>query len=97
LLDQANAEIEENGKTKYEAIVIAARSRAIPVAMAAGTTILGMAPLLPDPMFGGMAVAIMGGLFVATLLTIIVLPAFYAAFYGLSKTNQGGGKTQTEE
>jgi len=97
LLDQANAEIEEYGKTKYEAIVIAARSRAIPVAMAAGTTILGMAPLLPDPMFGGMAVTIMGGLFVATLLTIIVLPAFYAAFYGLSKTNQGGGKTQTEE
>ncbi len=85
LLDQANQEIDENGKTKYEAIVIAARSRAIPVAMAAGTTILGMAPLLPDPMFGGMAVSIMGGLFVATLLTIIVLPAFYAAFYGLSK------------
>jgi multidrug efflux pump subunit AcrB len=53
--------------------------------MAAGTTILGMAPLLPDPMFGGMAVAIMGGLFVATLLTIIVLPAFYATFYGLKK------------
>ena len=56
--------------------------------MAAGTTIFGMAPLLPDPMFGGMAVAIMGGLFVATLLTIIVLPAFYAAFFGLSKDKQ---------
>jgi Cu/Ag efflux pump CusA len=53
--------------------------------MAAGTTILGMAPLLPDPMFGGMAVSIMGGLFVATLLTIIVLPALYAAFFGLKK------------
>jgi multidrug efflux pump subunit AcrB len=85
LLDQANLEIEENGKTQYEAIVIATRSRAIPVAMAAGTTILGMAPLLPDPMFGGMAVSIMGGLFVATLLTIIVLPALYAAFFGLKK------------
>jgi len=85
LLDQANQEIEENGRTQYEAIVIATRSRAIPVAMAAGTTILGMAPLLPDPMFGGMAVSIMGGLFVATLLTIIVLPAMYAAFFGLKK------------
>jgi multidrug efflux pump subunit AcrB len=53
--------------------------------MAAGTTILGMAPLLPDPMFGAMAVTIMGGLFVATLLTIIVLPAFYSAFYKLKK------------
>jgi len=77
--------MEDNGKTRYEAIVTATRSRAIPVAMAAGTTILGMAPLLPDPMFGGMAVAIMGGLFVATLLTIIVLPAFYATFFGLKK------------
>jgi multidrug efflux pump subunit AcrB len=85
LLDQAIAEIEENGKTQYEAIVIATRSRAIPVAMAAGTTIFGMAPLLPDPMFGGMAAAIMGGLFAATLLTIIVLPAFYSIMFNLKK------------
>jgi multidrug efflux pump subunit AcrB len=85
LLDQANMEMEENKKTRYEAIVIATRSRAIPVSMAAGTTILGMAPLLPDPMFGGMAVSIMGGLFVATILTIVVLPAFYALFYKLKK------------
>jgi multidrug efflux pump subunit AcrB len=85
LLDQANQEIAENGKTQYEAIVISARSRAVPVAMAAGTTIFGMAPLLPDPMFGGMAVSIMGGLFVATILTIVVLPAFYAAFFKLER------------
>ena len=85
LLDQANLEMTENGRSQYEAIVIAARSRAIPVAMAAGTTIFGMAPLLPDPMFGGMAVAIMGGLFMGTLLTIIVLPAFYSAFYKIKK------------
>ena len=90
LLDQANQEMVENGVTQYEAIVTATRSRTIPVAMAAGTTILGMAPLLPDPMFGGMAVAIMGGLFVSTLLTIIVLPAFYSVFFGLKKTE---GKT----
>ncbi len=85
LLDQANQEMQENGLSKYQAIVIATRSRAIPVGMAAGTTILGMAPLLPDPMFGGMAVAIMGGLFVATLLTIIVLPTLYAIIFKLKK------------
>ena len=85
LLDQAELEIKENGLTKYQAIVSAARSRAIPVSMAAGTTILGMIPLLPDPMFGGMAVTIMGGLFIATLLTIIVLPVFYAVAFGLKK------------
>ncbi len=85
LLDQANEEMKVNGKSQYQAIIIATRSRSIPVVMAAGTTILGMAPLLPDPMFGAMAVTIMGGLFVATLLTIIVLPTFYATFYKLKK------------
>jgi multidrug efflux pump subunit AcrB len=85
LLDQAELEMKENGKSKYQAIVLAARSRAIPVSMAAGTTILGMIPLLPDPMFGGMAVTIMGGLFIATLLTIIVLPVLYAVVFNLKK------------
>ena len=96
LLDQANLEINENGKSQYDAIVIAARSRAIPVVMAAGTTILGMAPLLPDPMFGGMAVSIMGGLFIATLLTIIVLPALYAAFFRLKKDDNAEIKDDKE-
>jgi multidrug efflux pump subunit AcrB len=85
LLDQVELEINENRLTKYQAIVTAAKSRAIPVAMAAGTTILGMIPLLPDPMFGGMAVTIMGGLFIATILTIIILPVFYAVAFGLKK------------
>ncbi len=85
LLDQANLEINVNGRSQYDAIITATRSRTIPVMMAAGTTILGMAPLLPDPMFGGMAVTIMGGLFAATFLTLIVLPAFYAIMFGLKK------------
>ncbi len=85
LFDQADVEVVTNGKSKYQSIIIAARSRTVPVAMSAGTTILGMAPLLSDPMFGGMAVTIMGGLFVASLLTIIVLPAMYAAFFNLKK------------
>jgi len=85
LLDQADLEVKVNGKSKYQSIVLAARSRAIPVSMAAGTTILGMIPLIPDPMFGGMAVTIMGGLFIATILTIIVLPVFYAIAFNLKK------------
>ncbi len=85
LFDQAEEEMKTNGKSKYQSIIIAARSRTIPVAMAAGTTILGMLPLISDPMFGGMAVTIMGGLFVATILTIIVLPVFYAIFFNLKK------------
>ena len=97
LLDEANLEIQENGKSQYEAIIIATRSRTIPVMMAAGTTILGMAPLLPDPMFGGMAVTIMGGLFAATFLTIIVLPAFYAAMFGLKKEKDQKPETDSTE
>lgn len=85
LIDQIEIEVETNGLSPYDAVVRAAQSRAIPVSMAAGTTILGMIPLLPDPMFGGMAATIMGGLFVATMLTIIVLPVLYAIMYKLKK------------
>ena len=85
LLDQADEEVTANGRTKYASIIVAARSRTIPVAMSAGTTILGMIPLLPDPMFGGMAATIMGGLFVSFILTIVVLPAMYAIFFNLKK------------
>ena len=50
-----------------------------------GTTILGMLPLLFDSMFGGMAATIMGGLLVASLLTILVLPVAYCLFFGIRK------------
>lgn len=74
------------GEAPYEALVAAVRSRIVPVAVASGTTILGMLPLLFDAMFGAMAAAIMGGLLVATLLTVCVLPAVYAIFYRIRKT-----------
>ena len=80
LVDQIDVE-EMEGKAPYDALMGATRSRIIPVVMASGTTILGMLPLLFDSMFGGMAATIMGGLFVATLLTILVLPVTYALFF----------------
>ncbi len=86
LLDQAELEMTERKLSQYNAIVAAAVSRSIPVFLAAGTTILGMVPLLPDPMFGGMAATIMGGLSVAAILTILVLPVLYATFYKLKKS-----------
>ncbi len=85
LIDQSDIEMTEHSKSRYDAIVFAAKARAIPVAMAAGTTIMGMIPLIPDAMFGGLAVTIMGGLFGSTLLTIFILPPIYAIFYGLGK------------
>ena len=78
--------LRSEGKDAYEALTAATRSRIIPVAMASGTTILGMLPLLFDSMFGAMAATIMGGLLVATLLTVCVLPVVYAIFYNIRKS-----------
>lgn len=82
LIEQINS-LRCGGAAPGRALVEAARSRAVPVITASGTTILGMLPLLFDSLFGAMAATIMGGLFVATLLVIGVLPVVYALFYGI--------------
>lgn len=84
LVDQIGIEQQE-GKTPLEAVIQATKSRIVPVMMASGTTILGMLPLLVDAMFGGMAATIMGGLLVASLLTIIVLPVTYCIIFKIKK------------
>lgn len=76
LVDQIDIEAKA-GKAPLDAVVSATVSRIVPVAMASGTTILGMLPLLFDAMFGGMAATIMGGLLVASALTLFVLPVAY--------------------
>lgn len=76
LVDQIDIETK-SGKAPLDAVVSATVSRIVPVAMASGTTILGMLPLLFDAMFGGMAATIMGGLLVASALTLFVLPVAY--------------------
>ena len=80
LVDQIGLE-EENGLKPLDAVVQATKSRIVPVVMASGTTILGMLPLVFDAMFGGMAATIMGGLLVASFLTIVVLPVTYTFMY----------------
>lgn len=74
-------QLRRSGLPPYQALTEATRSRVTPVIMASGTTILGMLPLLFDSLFGAMAATIMGGLLVATLLVIFVLPVVYALFY----------------
>lgn len=78
LVDQIGVE-KRAGKEPLDAVVSATVSRIVPVAMASGTTILGMLPLLFDAMFGGMAATIMGGLLVASALTLFVLPVTFCA------------------
>ena len=84
LVDQIGIE-EEKGTPRLEAIIEATKSRIVP--MASGTTILGMLPLLFDAMFGGMAACIMGGLLVASLLTIFVLPVTYSLLFRVKVTD----------
>ena len=67
---------------------IASISRVRPVMLAALTTIFGMSPLLTDDFFREMAVCIMGGLFFATLVTLVAVPVFYRIALGKRISNQ---------
>ena len=80
LLDQVASDFA-SGKDRYLSIVETGVSRLRPVAMSAITTVLGMIPLVWDSMFGPMAVTIMGGLTVSTVLTMIFIPVMTAVFY----------------
>jgi multidrug efflux pump subunit AcrB len=82
LLDEANVQIGE-GKTQYDAIVLAALSRLRPVVLAAATTVLGVIPLLKDIFWIGLAVTIMAGLSFGTILTMVLVPVLYATLYRL--------------
>ncbi|MGD9637721.1 MAG: efflux RND transporter permease subunit [Alphaproteobacteria bacterium] len=84
LIDEIDTRIA-SGKNKFSALVDGSVSRLRPVSMAALTTILGMAPLIFDDFFAGMAVTIMGGLTFATILTMIVVPVFYASFFNIKE------------
>lgn len=75
--------LRRNGVGSYDAVIEAARSRLLPVCMASVTTILALIPLLFDSLFSGMASTIMGGLLVATILTMVVLPVTYTIFYNI--------------
>ena len=80
LMDEINLQIEQ-GVEPRRALIDSSKSRLRPVMMASLTTILGMIPLLPDAMFGALAVTIMGGLFAGTLITLIFIPVLYALFF----------------
>lgn len=80
LIDQIDQD-ERAGQPRAQAIVEATVRRFRPIMLTAAAAILAMIPLARSAFFGPMAVAIMGGLAVATLLTLLFLPALYAAWY----------------
>ena len=80
LVDQIDRDIAA-GHTRHRAIIDATVRRARPVVLTALAAIFGMVPLAGSLFWGPMAITIMGGLFVATILTLLVVPALYALWF----------------
>ncbi len=78
LLDQIEKDVSKRGVTLREAIVFSTMRRARPVALTALAAILAMIPLSESAFWGPMTYTIMGGLSVATFLTLFLLPSIYA-------------------
>ena len=89
LVDQIESDVNQ-GLTRGEAIVEATVRRARPVILTALAAILAMIPLSRSAFWGPMAITIMGGLFVATFLTLLFLPSLYALWYRKRLGERGG-------
>jgi multidrug efflux pump len=81
LISQIDAE-RAQGKSPWDAAVDASSSRFRPIMLTAVSTVLGMIPIAPTVFWGPMAFAIMGGLLVATMLTLVLLPTLYVTWFG---------------
>jgi len=86
LVDQVREEIEQ-GLDPWNAVLEAAVHRTRPVMLTAAATVLAMIPLARSVFWGPMAIAIMGGLTVATGLTIFFVPALYAAWFRVERAS----------
>jgi multidrug efflux pump len=80
LVDQIDQD-RAGGLAPWQAVVESTIRRFRPIVLTAAAAILAMIPLTRSVFFGPMAVAIMGGLAVATVLTVLFLPALYAAWF----------------
>lgn len=87
LIDEITRLIND-GTEPFDALIEASMLRFRPVMMASFTTILGMIPLISDDMFGSIAVTIMGGLFIGTIITLVMIPLFYSLFFHIKTTGK---------
>jgi multidrug efflux pump subunit AcrB len=83
LIAQIDQHIEE-GEHPWSAVISATEHRLRPILLTAAAAILGMIPIAPTVFWGPMAYAVMGGLIVATLLTLVFLPALYVAWFKIT-------------
>lgn len=95
LIDQVQIEAAR-GRDPWSAVVEAAVMRARPVILTAAATALAMIPLTRSVFWGPMAIAIMGGLIVATLLTIFFVPALYAAWFKITPPSATQNKPKVQ-
>ena len=91
LIDQIEQDIRV-GHQPWDAILDATVRRSRPIILTALAAVLAMIPLSRSIFFGPMAVAIMGGLIIATLLTLFFLPALYAAWFKVKKDTKNAYK-----
>ncbi len=89
LMVQISEELS-SGADVEKAVVAATTSRLRPIMLTALSTVLGLIPIAPTLFWGPMAIAIMGGLLVATMLTLVLLPVLYVTVYG-------GGKKERKQ
>ncbi len=87
LIDQIEQDIRA-GATRWEAITEATVRRCRPIVLTAAAAVLAMIPLVRSDFFGPMAVAMMGGLVIATVLTLVFLPALYALWFRVRKEGE---------
>ncbi|MGQ0698693.1 MAG: efflux RND transporter permease subunit [Panacagrimonas sp.] len=95
LIDQIRQDLEL-GRSAFDSVVEATVRRFRPIVLTALAAVLAMIPLSRSVFFGPMAVAIMGGLIAATILTLLFLPALYAAWFKVPRsTDQEAPRTQS--
>ena len=87
LMDEIILELN-SGKEPIQALLDSSSSRFRPVMMASLTTILGMIPLIGDELFGSLAVTIMAGLFVGTIITLLFIPVLYSLFFKIDNSKK---------
>jgi len=87
LVDEITRLNTEEGLHMYHAVINATLSRVRPVMLASFTTIVGMIPLIGDPMYSSLAVVVISGLFVGTIVTLLLLPLFYSLLFKVKKPN----------
>jgi multidrug efflux pump subunit AcrB len=88
LVDQIDTEIA-HGRVPWDAVIEATLHRFRPILLTAAAAILGMIPIAPTVFWGPMAYSIMGGLAVATMLTLVFLPALYVVWFRIKEPPPG--------